>query len=462
MAVQLNYIAPPGWQPDNPDENYVLVAFKIELAEIIDPKVFPEAAASVAAESSTGTWTKVEDRSDSGIKTADEYKAVVYDLDLENHLFKIAYKTDLFEPDNMSGFLAGPVGNIGGMKMVKGVRIFDIRFPRRMVEAFPGPRYGIEGVRDLLGQDEKQRNMPILGTVPKPKVGRTAMEQAILAKRLWLAGDGSYDFIKDDENLTSLVFNKFEDRAKLVHQVQKEVEQKTGRKKLYLCNLTHSNIDVMLKRADLIKETGGRCLMIDVITTGFAAVHTMRLKNPGLIIHAHRAMQAFMTRESGRGIEGKGEIQGFSISMIVLAKIFRLLGVDSIHSGSPKAKMEDYGESIEIANVLTKDITPPNLNFRTLGQNWFGKKRVWPVASGGLHPGVMDRVVEGLGKDCYIQMGGGVLGHPEGAERGAEAAIEARNAIVSGMTVKEYAQKYPDSALARAIELWGTEPKIVY
>ncbi len=462
MAVQLNYIAPPGWQPDNPDENYVLLAFKIELSENIDPQVFPEAAASVAAESSTGTWTKVEDRSDSGIKTADSYKAIVYDLDSENRMFKVAYKVNLFEADNMSGFLAGPVGNIGGMKMVRGLRIFDIRFPKKMVEAFPGPRYGIEGVRDLLEQNEKSRRMPIMGTVPKPKVGRTAEEQAQLARRLWTAGDGSYDFIKDDENLTSLVFSKFEDRVKFVHRVQKEVEQKNGKKKLYLCNLTHSNFDIMLKRADLIKESGGRCLMIDVMTTGIAAVHTMRLKNPELIIHAHRAMHAFITRESGKGIEGQGDLQGFSVSMIVLAKIYRLLGVDSLHSGSPKAKMEDYGESVEIANVLTKDITPSNLNFRTLGQNWFGKKTVWPVASGGLHPGVVDRVIEGLGKDIYIQMGGGVLGHPEGAERGAIAAIEARNAVCDGITVKEYAVSHPGSALAKAIELWGTEPKIVY
>ncbi|MBI2617644.1 ribulose-bisphosphate carboxylase large subunit [Candidatus Gottesmanbacteria bacterium] len=462
MAVQLNYIAPPSWKPENPDENYVLLQFKIELAGGIDKSVFPEAAASVAAESSTGTWTKVDEGQDSGIKMADDYKAMAYDLDEENRMFKVAYKTDLFEVDNMSGFLAGPVGNIGGMKMVCGVRVFDMRFPRKMVESFPGPRYGIEGVRDLLDQDESQRTMPIIGTVPKPKVGRTAKEQAILARRLWTAGDGTYDFLKDDENLTSLFFNDFKERAKLVHEVQKEVETKTGKKKLYLCNLTHSNIDTMIDRANWIKETGGRCMMIDVVTTGFAAVHTMRLKNPGLVIHAHRAMHAFITRESGDGIEGVGEIQGFSISMVALAKIFRLLGVDSIHSGSPKAKMEDYGESAEVMRVLTTDQTPPNEKFSTLGQNWFGMKTVWPVASGGLHPGVLDQVVATLGKDCYIQMGGGVLGHPQGVERGVEAAIEARKAVSSGMTVKEYAEKNPKSALAAAIQLWGMEPKIVY
>ncbi len=462
MAVQLDYFAPPGWQPESPDNNYVLVQFKIELADFVDKNKFRDAAASVAAESSTGTWTKVDEGPESGINIAGEYKAVVYDLDEKNFMFKVAYKTDLFEEDNMSGFLAGPVGNIGGMKMVKGLRIFDIRFPQNLVKAFPGPRYGIDGVRDLLSQDGRQRMMPIIGTVPKPKVGRNAEEQAALARRLWSAGDGSYDFIKDDENLTSLPFNKFEDRAKLILSVQKEIESKGSRKKLYLCNVTHSNIDTMLERANLIKEHGGRCMMVDVVTTGMAAVHTMRLKNPELIIHAHRAMHSFMTRESGQGIGGEGSLQGFSISMLTLAKIYRILGVDSLHTGSPKAKMEDYGESEEIMRVISSDIAEPNPKFKTLGQNWFGIKKVWPVASGGLHPGVMDTVIGKFGKDCYVQLGGGVLGHPQGIERGVEAAIEARNAVTDGMSVKEYAAKFPTSALAKAIEYWGTEPKLVY
>lgn len=462
MAVQLNYIAPDGWQPENPDENYVIIQFKMQLADGIDPNVFREGAASVAAESSTGTWTKVEDRQDSGLAKADEFKAIVFDMDETNHMFKVAYRTDLFEYDNMAGFLAGPVGNIGGMKMVKGLRLMDIRFPRAIVTAFPGPRYGVSGVRDLLDQDEKHRKMPLLGTVPKPKVGRTAAQQATLARRLWTAGDGSYDFLKDDENLTSLAFNRFEDRAKLVLGAQQEVEKQTGFKKLYLCNITHSNLDVMIRRADMIKSYGGRCMMLDVVASGVTAVHSMRLKNPELVIHAHRAMHAFMTRESGAGISGIGEINGFSVSMFILAKIFRMLGVDSLHSGSPKSKMEDYGEAEEIGRILLSDRAEPNKTLHTLGQNWFGMKNVWPVASGGLQPGVMDVVIAKMTPDSYIQLGGGVLGHPGGAERGTEAALDARNAVYGGLTVKEFVAKNPKSALAEAVAFWGTEPKIVY
>lgn len=462
MAVQMNYFAPKGWQPLNPDEDYVLVQFKLQLADGVPEEKFPDAAATVAAESSTGTWTKVESREDSGLGIAEEYKAIVFDLDKKNHLFKVAYKIDLFEMGNMSGFLAGPVGNVGGMKMVRGLRILDIRFPRRFVESFPGPRFGIEGVRDLLEQDSNQRQMPIIGTVPKPKVGRNAEEMAVLGRRLWTHGDGTFDFLKDDENLTSHVFNAIEDRIKKVLKVQKEAEKQTGHKKLYLCNVTHSNIETMLERATLIKKAGGVCMMMDVVTTGFAAVHSMRLRNPGLIIHAHRAMHAFFTRESGKGVSGHGEIEGFSVSMIVFAKLLRLLGVDSLHSGTPKGKMEDYGEAKEVMLALSNDYTPPNPKFHTLGQQWFGMKKVWPVASGGLHPGVLDKVIATMGKDCFIQLGGGVLGHPEGAERGAAAALEARSAVLSGTSIKAYAQAHPGSALAKAVEYWGTEPKVVY
>jgi len=486
MAVQLNYLAPEGWQPPDADNKYVIVQFKLQLAHGVGENVFPEAAASVAAESSTGTWTSVEARPDSGMERANEYKALVFDMDLQNHMFKVAYPIDLFEPGNMSGFLAGPVGNIAGMKMVQGLRIFDIRFPKPFVESFPGPRIGIQGLREILGHTEPQ---PLLGTVPKPKVGRTAVEQAILAKRLWTAGDGSYDFIKDDENLTSLSFNDFTERCRAVLKVQREIEAAGKHRKLYLCNVTHSDIDIMLERAELIAREGGRVMMVDVVTTGFAALHTLRKKNPGLFIHAHRAMHGFITRESGPGIRGQGSLWGFSVSMLTLAKIYRLLGVDSLHIGSPKSKMQDYGESelIDAAmnptevngsdpysqfhitreehhalQALALNETKPDKNFHTLGQKWYNLKPVWSVASGGLHPGVMDTVVNKLGRDIFIQLGGGVLGHPQGAEQGVIAALQARQAIMAQQTIKEYVKEHPDSALAAAVAKWGTEPKIVY
>lgn len=463
MAVQIDYYAPKGWQPENPDQNYIIAYYEIALKDGIPDNRFMDAAATVAAESSTGTWTAVDEGTNAGMDNANKYRALVFDIEEKRRRFKIAYPVNLFEHDNMSGMLAGFAGNIGGMKAIKGMRLLDVRFPESIVKAFPGPKFGIHGLRDYLGHyddldDPLRKKMPIMGTVPKPKVGRTAEQQAELARELWTSGDFTYDFIKDDENLTSLEFNSFYDRARLVLQVQHEVENMSKNKRFALLNVTHSNFDEVLRRAEMVRDEGGRFIMIDVVTTGFGMLHSLRNEDLGLAIHAHRAMHSFLDRYNA---DGK-ELDGFSISMLVLAKMYRMLGVDSLHTGSPKAKMEDYGESEIIAKTISTDEIEPDPKNSTLGQKWFGMKETWPVASGGLHPGTLDTVVEKLGSDIFLQLGGGVLGHPEGIRRGVEAALEARKAIAAGESIKQFVKKHPDSALAIAFAHWGSEPRIVY
>jgi len=449
------YIAPKGWKPKNPDEKYIITYLDIELADGIGMDQFETVVAACAAESSTGTWTKVYDGKDSGVPMADKLRATAFDLEPETKTFKIAYKVELFELDNMSGLLAGIVGNVGGMKMIKALRCLDIRFPKPMVEAFPGPQFGIDGVREML---QVERG-PILLTVAKPKIGRTAEEQAKLAEILFTAANGEYHGIKDDENLTSLYFNTFDERCELIHKVRRDIEKKSGKKKFFLCNVTHSNIDTMISRADKIKAHGGRWMMMDVVTTGFSALHTMRLKNPGLAIHAHRAMHSLFTRESGPGVYDKGEILDFSMSMVAKAKIMRLLGVDSLHGGAPKTKMENYGEPKLIRDALQLDITPETSV--TLGQNWYGMNPVWHVASGGLHPGSVPEVLSQLGEDIMLQCGGGVLGHPWGIEAGVEAVVQAKDIALGSGDLKQWIEDNPDSALAKAADHWGFGPRIV-
>jgi len=478
MAVQFDYLAKKGWKPKNPDENYLITLLKVELDEKAvreakyhhsgskypkDPKallnkLFGEAAATVAAESSTGTWTKVYDGKDSGIPLAKEKKAVAFDLDYKRHMFKIAYPIELFELNNISGLLAGIVGNIAGMKMVSAMRFYDIRFPKKMISAFPGPKFGVEGVRKLL----KKPKGCLVATVPKPKIGRTDLEQAHLANTLFTSGKGTYEGIKDDENLTNLSFNNFYKRAKLVLEELRKAEKKTGNKKFYLCNITHSDFDEMIKRAEFIKKHKGIFMMVDVITTGFSAVDTLRRRNLGLAIHAHRAMHGFITRDNSPGVHGTGKLYGFSISMIVIAKLFRLLGVDSIHGGSPLAKMEDYGEAEYIKDVLQKKNLKTHKKIPTLGQEWGKIKPVWMTASGGLHPGDFESILKILGDDIIIQCGGGLLGHPDGVEAGVIAIEQARDIYYKKISVRKFVKQNPDSEIAIAVKLWGYGPKIIY
>lgn len=451
-ATHNGYIAPKGWKPKNPDENYLITYLDIEFADGIDMSRFEDVVAACAAESSTGKWDKVYSGRDSGVRIADKLKAVAFDLDPKTKTFKIAYKKELFEYDNMSGILATVIGNIDGMKMLKAFRCLDIRFPREIVQVFPGPQFGVEEIRDVLHIEEG----PLFCAVPVPRIGRSAKEQAKLAEILFTSAAGEFNGIKDDENLTNLKINSFEERCELIHRIQSEVERKSGKRKFYLCNVTHSNIDTMIQRADMIKAQGGRWLMMDVVTTGFSAIETMRLKNPGLAIHGHRAMNSIFDRESGIGVYDKGEIKDFSMSMIVTAKIMRMLGVDSLQGGAPYADMENYGEPKLIRDALQLDITPETS--LTLGQNWYGMKPVWHVASGGLHPGNIAEVVHQLGEDIIIQADEGILGHPWGIESGVEAMMQARDIVLGRGNMNQWLTEHPDTALAKAAYHWGFAP----
>jgi ribulose 1,5-bisphosphate carboxylase large subunit-like protein len=53
------YIAPKGWKPKNPDEDYIISFLDIELADGVGKEKFEDVVAACAAESSTGTWTDV-------------------------------------------------------------------------------------------------------------------------------------------------------------------------------------------------------------------------------------------------------------------------------------------------------------------------------------------------------------------------------------------------------------------
>jgi len=425
------------YDPDyKPKDSDIICLYKYEMKEGHE---FGEGAEQLAAESSIGTWTKIGTMNDDIAKTL---KPHVIKLEEEKGLATIAYPIELFEVNNMSGILSSICGNILGMKILESLRVCDIKFPKVVIDAMPGPAHGIEGVRKIC----KVEGRPLTGTIVKPKVGLTWEQHAEVGRQAWSGVDGKgLDIVKDDENLTSQDFNDFDSRMKATFKVRDEIESETGQKKTYLANITHSDFDEMMRRNDLIKELGGEVCMLDVVTLGFSAVHSYRLKNTGQIIHAHRAMHGAITRPPG-----------FTISMLVLAKVYRMLGVDLLHVGTAGAgKMEGGAlETMALVDNIEKDSVEANSEAETLGQEWFGMKPVMAVASGGLYPGVIPKVVKHMGKDIVCQMGGGCHGHPEGTQVGASAVVMATEAAVSGEDLDKYAEDKP--ALKTALEKWGT------
>jgi len=393
------------------------------------------AAENLAGESSIGTWTNIGTLSP---EIAKRLKPHIFSIDKKKSLVKIAYPDELFEPSNMPQIWSAVAGNIFGMNIVKNLRLLDIRFPKSLLKSFKGPKFGIDGIRKLTGVKKR----PLVGTIIKPKVGLDEVNHAKVAYQAWVGG---CDIVKDDENLTSMNFNHFQKRVVETVKMKQRAEAETGEKKIYMPNITAESSE-MIKRMQFVKESGNEYVMLDILTCGLSGLQTVRDYNEDfkLVIHAHRAMHAALTRNPKHGI-----------SMLTIAKCARLIGVDQLHIGTGVGKMSgEFDEIAEIENELEHDYINAH---KHLSQRWENIKPVFAVCSGGLHPGMVPPIIKNLGNNIIIQMGGGIHGHPDGTIAGATAARQAIDAVMEGVPLFKYAEKHQE--LHRALHLWGIVKK---
>lgn len=396
---------------DHKPQDELICVFKVDP----DGISMDEAAGRVASESSVGTWTTLA-------KLPDRIKRLmgrVYEMD--GNTVKVAYPLDLFEEGNVAQLLSSVAGNIFGMRALKNLRLEDIYFPQEYSRNFKGPILGIEGVQKIFNESR-----PLTATVPKPKVGFDADEYSEVAYQAWTGG---IDFVKDDENLTSQPFIKFEDRLEKVMKVRDKAEEETGEKKVFLVNIT-AETGKMEERAKQVADYGNEYIMVDVVTAGWSAVQSIRevCEDLNLGIHAHRAMHAAFTRDPLHGI-----------SLNVLVKLGRLVGLDNFHVGTGVGKM--YGAAEEVVHLA--DICR---------RQWGDFKKVYPVSSGGLHPGLVPAVIDLFGNEVIIQAGGGVHGHPDGTFGGARALRQSIDLSMNGEDLRDAADRHPE--LSRALEKW--------
>jgi ribulose-bisphosphate carboxylase large chain len=389
-----------------------------------------DAIGRIASESSTGTWTTLSKLP----PMAKKIMAIAYKT--EGNFVHIAYPLELWEKGNMPQLLSGIAGNIFGMKAIKNLRLVDVNFPREYIKSFKGPDLGIAGLRKYF----KTYDRPLLGAVPKPKVGFSAEEHAKVGFETWMGG---FDLVKDDENLTSTSFNNFYKRVQFMAKMRDKAEKETGEVKDALINITDETME-MEKRAKALHEHGFKYAMIDVVVAGTAAVQTMRdvLGDYHMAIHAHRAMHAAFDRNEKHGI-----------TMQFLAKIMKMVGVDQIHTGTGVGKLVGKEEDIEaIASVLRDKIVREKKNV-LLEQNWYDVKPAFPVSSGGLHPGLVPEEMKIYGKDVIMLISGGIHGHPEGPRAGARAVRQAIDATNKKISLEGYAKKHEE--LKQALDKWG-------
>ncbi len=408
------------WEPDYPirDSDFLAV-FKVVPQPGVDRE---EAAAAVAAESSTGTWTTVWTDL---LTDLEHYKGRAYKIedvpgDDEAFYAFIAYPLDLFEEGSVVNVFTSLVGNVFGFKAVRSLRLEDVRFPLAFITTCNGPPHGIQVERDKMNKYGR----PMLGCTIKPKLGLSAKNYG---RACYEGLRGGLDFTKDDENVNSQPFMRWRDRFLFVKEAIDKAEAETGERKGHYLNVTAPTPEEMYKRAEFAKEIGAPIIMHDYLTGGFTANTGLAqwCRDNGMLLHIHRAMHAVIDRNPRHGIHFR-----------VLTKALRLSGGDHLHTGTVVGKLEgDRASTLGWIDLLRDSYVKED---RSRGiffdQDWGAMPGALPVASGGIHVWHMPALVSIFGDDSVLQFGGGTLGHPWGNAAGAaanrvavEACVQARN-----------------------------------
>jgi len=438
------------WVPDyQPKETDTICLFRITPQEGVDPE---EAAAAVAGESSTATWTVVwTDR----LTACDSYRAKAYKVipvpnNPGQYFAYVAYDLILFEEGSIANMTASLIGNVFSFKPLKAARLEDIRIPVAYIKTFKGPPTGLVVERERLDKFGR----PLLGATTKPKLGLSARNYG---RVIYEGLKGGLDFMKDDENINSQPFMHWRDRFLYVMDAVNKAQAVTGEVKGSYLNITAGTMEAMYERAELAKELGSVVVMVDLVI-GWTAIQSMAewCRRNDMIMHMHRAGHGTYTRQKNHGV-----------SFRVIAKWLRLAGCDHLHTGTAVGKLEGDPLTVQgyynvCRDSYTKTDLPRGLFF---DMDWADTKKVMPVASGGIHAGQMHQLLDLFGDDVILQFGGGTIGHPQGIQAGAvanrvalEAMVKARN---EGVDIKNEGlvvlQKAAQSCgpLKAALDTWG-------
>ncbi|MGH6866197.1 MAG: form I ribulose bisphosphate carboxylase large subunit [Methyloceanibacter sp.] len=417
QAGVLEYKQMGYWEPDyRPKDTDLIALFRVTPQDGVDPV---EAAAAVAGESSTATWTVVwTDR----LTATEKYRGKCYRVDPVPHspgqyFAYVAYDLDLFEPGSIVNLAASIIGNVFGFKPLKALRLEDMRLPVAYVKTFEGPPTGIVVERERLDKFGR----PLLGATVKPKLGLSGRNYG---RVVYEALKGGLDFTKDDENINSQPFMHWRDRFLYCMEAVNKAQAATGEIKGTYLNVSAATMEDMYERAEFAKELGSVIVMIDLVI-GWTAMQSMSkwARRNDMILHLHRAGHSTYTRQKTHGV-----------SFRVVAKWARLLGVDHLHAGTVVGKLEGDPATVRgFYDILRDDHVPTRLeNGIYFDQDWASLRKVMPVASGGIHAGQMHQLLHYLGEDVVLQFGGGTIGHPAGVQAGATANRVALEAMILG------------------------------
>jgi len=409
-------------------EDYIIGTYQVRVKTSSIEKL----ALAIADEQTTGTWIKVANDSDDkrrqfGAKVVAIYEVPDAAADYVEDLPPMYIIQIAFPMANMGAslpmMLSTVFGNISASGMLKWI---DVAFPEKYVRQFQGPKFGVEGLRKVLGVYDR----PLLNAMIKPNIGWTPEEGAEI---FYQAARGGVDIIKDDELMpANESFCPLRERVTKFMEKEKKAFEETGEHTLYAVNITDS-IDKIRDNALHAIEYGTNCIMLNAYTAGQAALK-MLADDPEINV-------PILAHVDFVGAYASSTYTGISAPLVV-GKLTRLAGGDFQINGHP------WGKFPIPYKVFFR-------SFKFFTQSWWNIKPMMYACSGGTTQLVVKNMVDTLGTDIILAAGGGVHGHPDGSYAGAKSMRQAIEAAQQGIDLIEYAKTHPE--LMRMAERLGPD-----
>lgn len=289
----------------------------------------------------------------------------------DSYLATITYPVEVVGGD-FTQFLNVVFGNAS---ILPQVRVEDIRLPSSLLAAFPGPRFGHRGIRELLRVPER----PLLCTALKP-MGLGPRE---LGQMAYLFARGGIDIIKDDHGLANQAFCPFHDRVARAAEAVAKANDETGKHCIYAPMVAGPHEEVW-ERIQFAKALGAGAVVVAPGLNGFDLVRRIAADGSlNLPVFCHPSLLGGMVQS---------ESHGFSHG-VLFGLLPRLAGADC-------SIFPSYGGRFSFTQEQCQDIAfrckQPLGHFRS----------TLPGPAGGMSVERVPELIDFYGRDMVLLVGG--------------------------------------------------------
>jgi ribulose-bisphosphate carboxylase large chain len=260
----------------------------------------------------------------------------------------------------------------GNISMQSGIVVSDIELPRRVLDEVVGPRFGLEGVRQICGGITHR---PLVMSAAKP-VGLSA---AALAERCATLARGGIDAVKDDHGVMDQRTAPFRERVRRCHDAVAEANVLTGGATQYFPNVT-APLDEIDDRVAFALEVGCRGVVVSPFLTGLDALRRVADSSDLAVFTHPTSAGGIMQRDHGVA------------PPVLLGTLLRVLGADGViyvNAGGRFPVTES--ECVEINRRLTAPIE--------------GIRASLPIPGGGVDVNTVSHWVSRYGVDVMLLIG---------------------------------------------------------